>query len=252
VIRGAVTIGFLHPGHWQACFANSLNELMFYDATTSCRVVGNPDHRFGLMGNEATATQIPAGRNKIARTVLDESESEWLFMVDADMGFAPDTVERLVRRADRMTRPVVGGLAFANKSDGTGPFYARRYRAVPTLYKMYETDDEVGFVPDFDYPRDRVVQVDATGCACLLVHRSALENIRDAHGDHWFDPIRLPKGKDGFTDFGEDMSFCLRLAACGIPLHVDTSVKTTHDKGGVFLDEEVYDLQQAMKALTDG
>lgn len=250
MIAGAVTVGFLHPGQWQSCFGNSLNELMFYDATMYQRIVGNPQHHYGLMGNETTATQIPAGRNKLAATVLDESESEWLFIVDADMGFAPDTVERLISSADKMIRPVVGGLAFANKSDGSGPFYARRYRAVPTLYQMYETDDEVGFVPMFDYPRDRVVKVDATGCACLLVHRSALRKIRDAHGDVWFDPIRLPKGKDGFTQFGEDMSFSLRLAACGIPLYVDPRVKTTHDKGGVFLDEETYDLQQAFRAMT--
>ena len=29
---------------------------------------------------------------------------------------------------------------------------------------------------------------------------------------------------------GEDLSFCLRAGACGIPIHVDTSVKATHLK----------------------
>jgi hypothetical protein len=53
----------------------------------------------------------------------------------------------------------------------------------------------------------------------------------------WFDTIRHPKG----AHFSEDLAFCIRLAACGIPLHVHTGIRTTHDKGGVFLDEAHYD-----------
>jgi hypothetical protein len=29
---------------------------------------------------------------------------------------------------------------------------------------------------------------------------------------------------------GEDLSFCARLGACGIPVHVDTGVTTSHLK----------------------
>jgi hypothetical protein len=82
----------------------------------------------------------------------------------------------------------------------------------------------------------------------VLIHRGVLAAVRDEYGDHWFDLIELPKGRTGTTTFGEDMSFCLRLAALGIPMHVHTGVKTTHDKGGAFLDEEFYDLQQAALA----
>jgi GT2 family glycosyltransferase len=240
MIRGAVTVGFLHPGHWQSCFATSLIDLMFWDAGHEQRMFS---HRHGHMGKETGASHIAAGRNRIAAAVLDESEAEWLWFVDADMGFAPDTVDRLVTSADPSTRPVMGGLAFAQKSDGAGDHHARRYRCTPTLYQMWETESEVGFVPMTDYPRGQVVEVAATGAACLLIHRGALEKVRADHGDRWFAPIELPKGP---TLFGEDMSFCLRLAACGIPIHVDTAVKTTHDKGAVFFDEETFDLQQAM------
>lgn len=240
MIEGTVTVGFLHPGHWQSCFAVSLMDLMFHDVANHQRMFR---HAHGHMGKETGASHIAAGRNRIAAAVLDESEAEWLWFIDADMGFDPDTVDRLVASADPAVRPVVGGLAFAQKSDGVGPHHARRYRCCPTLYQMFETDTEVGFVPMFDYPRGEVVEVAATGAACLLIHRSALETVRADHGDRWFTPIEVPKGP---TVFGEDMSFCLRLAACGIPLHVDTSVKTTHDKGGVFFDEETFDLQQSL------
>ena len=165
-----------------------------------------------------------------------------------DEGHPRDTVERLLAVADPVDRPIVGGLAFAQKSDGAGPMYARRYRMCPTIYKMHETDNEVGFVPVFDYPRDQVVEVDGTGAACILIHRSVLEKITRESPYRPFDQVTLAKGPKGRTEFGEDLSFCIRAKAAGFPIHVDTSVKTTHDKGAVFLDEETYDLQQAMMA----
>jgi hypothetical protein len=245
-VRGLVTVGFLHPGYWAACFGNSLTDLLFFDAAHRQRIVS---HKFGQMGKECGAAHIHAGRNQFASALLDESEADWLFMIDSDMGFAPDTVERLIDSAHAKDRPVVGGLAFGQKHDGKGPFHGMRNRMVPTLYQMYENTEKVGFVPMFDYPRGELVPVDATGAACLLIHRLALAEVRDHHGPRWFTPLEVPKGEGGRTEFGEDISFCIRLAACGIPIFVDTSVKTTHDKGGVYLDEETYDLQRAMQEL---
>lgn len=239
---GTVSVGYLHPGHWSACFGNSLHDLLFCDLFGAQRIVSHPH---GKMGKECGAAGIVAGRNHLARIVLDESEAEWLFMVDSDMGFAADTVDRLVEAADPAERPIMGGLCFAQKSAGRGELYAQRYRCTPTVYRLAETEDDAGFLPIFDYPRDAVVSCDATGAACVLIHRSALERIRERYGDTWFDPIKKPKSpRPG--DYGEDMSFCLRALACDLPIHVHTGVKTTHDKGGVFFDEETYDLQQAM------
>jgi hypothetical protein len=76
----------------------------------------------------------------------------------------------------------------------------------------------------------------------VLIHRNALQAVRDKYGPTWFDPITHPTGP---TTFSEDLSFCVRVAGCDMPLYVDTSVKTTHDKGGVFLDEAFFDHQEA-------
>lgn len=245
VKRGTAVVAYLHPGELAACFVNSLIDLLFYDAANGQRVVS---HAFGHMGKEAGAGHLASARNKVTEAFMARSEAEWLWWVDSDMGFGPDTIDRLVASADPSTRPVVGALCFAQKSDGEGPFYARRYRACPTIYRMYENDTEVGYVPQFDYPRDQLVETDATGAACLLVHRSAVEKVHAEHGPRWFSQIELPtKAGDGVTSFGEDMSFSLRLVHAGVPLFVDTSVKTTHDKGGVFFDEDTYDLQQSFR-----
>ena len=72
----------------------------------------------------------------------------------------------------------------------------------------------------------------ATGAACLLVHRDALEAVWRRAGPVWFDPI---------APLSEDLSFCVRLADAGIATHVHTGVKTVHHKGGGYLDEQAYD-----------
>lgn len=245
MIRGAVTVGFLHPGHYAACFAESLQDLLFHDLAGQQRIVS---HKHGKMGKECGSGGIIAGRNTIAKAFLDESEAEWLFMIDSDMGFADDTVERLITSAHRDKRPVVGGLCFAMKTDGRASFYGIRYRATPTVYEFFEDDERVGFVPMFNYPRNEMVPAAATGAACVLVHRNAIEAVRRKYGDVWFDAITHPKGP---TTFSEDLSFCVRLAGCDIPMFVHTGIKTTHDKGFVYLDEEFYDCQQA-REVTSG
>jgi len=240
VKRGSVAVGFLDPGHWSHCFGQSLIDMYLTDSLRSKRMV---PHGKQLRDN-AQAGGIVAGRNAIAAKFLDDTECEWLFMVDSDMGFAPDTVDALIKSADPKTRPVVGGLCFSLRRDTPGEFYGQKYVVVPTCYEYVDTDDEVGFRSIVDYPRDTLFQVGGTGAACLLIHRSALETVRARVGDAWFDHITHPSG----TVFSEDLSFCVRLAACDIPLFVNTGVRTTHDKHGVFLDEDEYDRCRALHA----
>jgi hypothetical protein len=237
VIPGSVTIGFVHPGHRRECFAASLQDLILYDMAGAQRTA----HPFGQLAKECGSGGIVDGRNRICRAVVDESESEWLLMVDSDAGFEHDTLERLIAAADPETRPVVGALSFGATSDGKAPMFGQRYRAYPTLMIYYDLSDKVGFAPMSAYPVDQLVEVSGTGCHCILIHRSALEKIRGrfagqfAAGQEWYTPITHPKGP---TTFSEDLSFCVRAAAADIPIHVHTGIKTTHDKGFAFLDEE--------------
>jgi GT2 family glycosyltransferase len=237
---GTVAVGFLDPGHWSHCFGQSLIDLYLCDAFGSKRMVPAGKQ----LRDNAQAGGIVAGRNSIAAKFLDATDCEWLFMVDSDMGFAPDTVDRLIESADPVERPVVGGLCFSLRRDTPGEFYGQKYVVVPTCFEYVDTETEVGFRSLINYPRDTVFPVAGTGAACLVIHRSALDAVRAQAGDHWFDHVTHPGG----TVFSEDLSFCIRLAAAGITVHVDTGVRTTHDKGGVFLDEDEYDRCRALHA----
>lgn len=236
-----VSVCFLHPGSMSSMFADSREGVLVYDIAHHRRIIS---HDTGYIGKECGSGGIVAGRNALAETFLN-GPSTWMFMVDSDMGFAPDTVERLIAAADPVERPVVGGLAFAHKANGRKDHNAIRYVAIPTVYDWVETDDQVGFLSRIDYERDALVSCAATGGAIVLIHRRALEAIRAKYGPHWFDPVVHPSG----TTFSEDLSFCIRLAGCDIPLFVHTGVKTAHDKGGIFLDEEEFDKQMMLRNL---
>ena len=242
--EGTALVAYLDPGQWSACFGLSLRDLFLHDLTGPQRIV-RPGG--GEMRKIVGAMGVAAGRNDIARSFLDDHDAEWLWFIDSDMGFAPDTVDRLIKSADPELRPVMGGLCFAMKRAGRGDFHAERMRISPTVYEYLQLEDEVGFRPILDYQRDQVVQVAGTGAACLLIHRRALQAVRERYGDAWFDQITHPTGDRGGKPrtFSEDLSFCIRLAAVDIPVHVDTAVKTTHEKGALFLDEYTFDLQQA-------
>lgn len=190
---------------------------------------------------------VAAARSQIVSQFL-ATEAEWLFMVDTDMGFEDDTIQRLVASAEANDCPVVGGLCFAQKRDprvGETSLHAQRFTIIPTMYRYVDTGKERGFLPILDYAPGAFQFVDATGAACLLMHRDALVKV----GPEPFRPMVVrganPDGTD--REFSEDLSFCARLANAGVAMGVDTSIQTTHHKGGIFLDEGTFRVQRAVQ-----
>jgi GT2 family glycosyltransferase len=99
---------------------------------------------------------------------------------------------------------------------------------------MYDlTEPEPGrlaFARRSEWPENECVPVSATGAACLLMHRDALEKVQAGSGDvaaPWF--RELPIGAP-LSLMGEDLTFCLRCAAASIPVHVATGVRVGHMK----------------------
>lgn len=198
----------------------------------------------GFIERRARSQHVHRARNEIVQGFL-ATDCDYLFFVDADMGIPKTAIERLLAVAHVDERPIVAGLCFAQRD--TGFFeddYSTTFDIIPTVQLWNVEDDEVvSFSIVADYPRDAVCQIDATGGACVMIHRGVFEKMRAEWGDHWFTPIENPRTGG---PFGEDTSFFLRCRRLSIPVHMDTSVKTSHDKGGVFLTEELWDLQQAL------
>lgn len=242
-IPGSVIPSVVDGQEWAACFGLSWTDLMLRDQATSGRII----REGGQYVRKVSGTMgVAAARSEIAAYFLDHTDGEWLFMVDSDMGFAPDTVDRLVESAEANSVPVLGALCFAQKQDpdlAPAPFHGVRHRIQPTLYAYLErANGERGFQSLTKYKRDAFQQVAGTGAACILIHREALAAVGPAP----FMPITDPLGGGNGTarTYSEDLSFCVRVQAAGLTMGVDTSIKTTHYKGGIFLDETAYAMQQ--------
>jgi GT2 family glycosyltransferase len=203
-------IGYVHPGTVRAEFCASLLAVCMEGETRVRTVVALE-----------SGPNISTGRNLIVREFLDGNLAPWLFMCDTDMSFTADTVDRLIAAADPAERPVVGGLCFS-LSQG------QKY---PTMYELVEgAPGGLAFRRYREWPEDACMRLSATGAACLLMHRDALLAVEKCANDPaapWFreSAIGAP-----MSLMGEDLTFCLRCAAAGIPVHVHTGVRAGHMK----------------------
>jgi hypothetical protein len=223
VTSDAVTLAYVHPEEVAHSWHASLIELIGWDFSHEGRIM-----RGGRLAVKYGSGGLVAARNEAAGRFLAEcTDSDWLFWIDTDMGFAPDAVDRLLEVADPRRRPIVGGLCFAQKE--TKPDGLGGYRCEPrvTIFDFIQSPEQTGFMARTRYPINTVVQCAGTGSACILIHRSVLQRIFDEFGPIWYD--RIPNPSTGKL-FGEDLSFCMRTQALNIPLFVHTGVKTNHLK----------------------
>ncbi len=145
--------------------------------------------RGGYLFQQVSSVGVVEGRNGAVEAFLD-SPAEWLFFVDADMGFEPETLERLLAVADPQERPIVGGLCFGfgSLSSQTEHGNAVTKHPFPTIFDLKDTpEDGPMFTPRWGYVPNEVQQCAATGAALLLIHRTVFEAMSDKFGPgQWF------------------------------------------------------------------
>jgi hypothetical protein len=229
----AVVVAYVHEKNVAASFHHCMIELIGWDLAHEARIL-----RGGYLGWTCGTDGLTDSRNKVVAAFLRDNRADWLFWIDTDMGFAPDTVDRLFAAADPVERPVVGGLCFTQReeeSDGMGGW---RCRATPTVFDWTVLEDagQMGFSVRWNYPPDQLVRCAGTGSACILIHRSVFEKIQAEYGT-WYDRVQN-------TTMGrlmsEDLSLCLRAGALNIPVHVHTGVKTSHQKTLWLAEDDYY------------
>lgn len=235
--NGSVQVAYLHGGKVSTSFHESMMRLVAYDSANRQRIVSTEGPFTILTGT----IDVPDNRNFATRRFLDETDYDWLFFVDTDMGFLPDSVDRLVEAADPQERPIVGGLCFSARAVAYDGYGGARIGIRPTLFMPAVKEEDgkriFGFQNCPRYPEDTLFQVAGTGAAFLLMHRSALEKIRAEHGDHWWTMTAYQNGQM----LSEDLSFCARAGQQSIPVFVHTGVKTTHHKQ-MWVSEMDYDI----------
>jgi hypothetical protein len=183
-------------------------------------------HNLVQVGNIGLTTR---SRNIVVKTFLETTEAAWLLMIDSDERLSLEAFKKLVDAAHDKERPIVSGLVFAAFFDNEDAL-----RPVPTIYKM---DAEKGLEAIDAYPLDEVIEVDAVGTGCLLIHRSVLLEMQKQttpnQGKDW---AWFVEGAINGTYFGEDLLFSKRLQSIGYKIHAHTGAILPHHKQ-FWLDE---------------
>ena len=165
---------------------------------------------------------LDKARNDMTERFL-ATTADWMLMVDSDMVFRPDLLERLLEVADPEERPIVGPLCYGMNHNGPWP----------VIYSLKDHH----FYPIPNPPADDLLRVDAMGAGCLLIHRSALEKMASKSDwpGRWWDHLYLDD-----QPVGEDLAFCLRARAVGLPLFVHTGLRIGHLKEKIKVDREAF------------
>jgi hypothetical protein len=197
-----VVVGWVDGGNTRGEWAEAVSKLVAYETWRNNLVSVVRVH---------SGPQMEEGRNLLVERFL-ETDAEWLFMVDTDMVFDHDAVERLLATAAAQDVLMVGGLCFGINTE---------FGQFPTMYRTIDGMPHVLFGE-----LDGVVPVDATGAAFTLTHRSLFEDHRREGPHPWFHRKEIAA-----TDvhpggiLGEDLSWCWHLRSEGVAIMVDTSVE---------------------------
>lgn len=169
------------------------------------------------------AVDVGIARNEIVRKL----EKDWLFFMDSDQTFHPDTLNRLLS----WDLPVVSGVYFKSPGEPIPHVYRYAWQGDAHLYismaneirdflKRYQEELKKA-PPATILPAHRadLIECDGVGGGCLLIHRRVLEAIKEP----WFE---CAKG----TVAGEDFDFCRKVQTAGFKIFADPGVLCGHEQ----------------------
>jgi len=164
-------------------------------------------------------------RNDLVKQALKNNCSH-LLMLDTDQVYPKDTVSKLIEHAE-------------NGIDVVGAPVHRSWPPFdPILYR-----GKIGqyiHVPDNECYSGDLVEVDATGCGCIMYATKIFEEMEPP----WFtNPIDDKKG----SQVGEDIGMSWRLRCAGHKIFIDTSISDIEHMVTYGVKRETYELYKKMK-----
>jgi len=154
----------------------------------------------GFMLQIVVGSTIAVARNNIINLAL-ENKSDYLLFLDSDMVPTPDMIQRLLSHK----KEVVGALAFS-----------RSYPHDPITMRLWNDKEYYRSIPNGE-----LMDVDATGGACLLIDMKVFKKIEYP----WFD-FSVYQGEK--TAYSEDVIFCRKLKNAGFKIFIDTGLSVGH------------------------
>jgi len=155
--------------------------------------------------------QLPFSRNRIVENAL-KNGSTFLFYVDADMTFPPDSLARLYNRHV----DICHALSFRRIS----PHY-------PCIFKWIE---ETKCYETIDYTKgdNDLISVDAAGSACTLINMEV------------FKKMKKPYYYYHANTFSSDLTWSMNAKKLGYEIFVDRTLKIGHLGAEIEVTEDYY------------
>jgi len=204
-----IDIGWIDPeyvsGHFAHSIASQVRDMEYFGCAGQV-------HRY-------TASQPIMARNQLFQDFLDNSDSPWLWQVDADMVFDKGHVMKLWTVASEHEVKMVTGLAMIFKDQRL---------PIPSIF----WDGPDGSLRQvYNRIPKEPARIAASGLATVLIHRDVIEAMQPARHPmyRWFDFIpNEDLGVTGDEMTGIDVQFFLRARKLGYPLMVEPDAKTFH------------------------
>ena len=162
------------------------------------------------------------------------TDKEWLLWIDSDIVLTNEALRVVWDSADAVERPVVSGTYFISKEMEKAVM-----QPFPALFMASDDKYVMSYVHPLP-PEPQLLKVDYAGFGFLLMHRSAVDKMREKFGDIAFFMETMDSiNKDTFI--GEDIQFFMKMKEAGIPLYAHTGAPVQHMKRFSF-DRHFYNL----------
>lgn len=213
-----VAVAYCHYGSVAADFSSALMGLFNYD-------VHHGRHWDCMI--QAKGAYIAMERNDLVTAFLRDRSAHWMLQLDNDVIFPEDTIERMLDLADPDVAPIVAALYLGPLQPYPGNREAIEY--LP-LWTHANEEGERYPVMSVDFSQD-LMPIQTCGMGCTLIHRSVFERMEEAYGDdpwHWYAHDVIEGNR-----CGEDISFCCRARALGVPIWGAPNIRCGHIKSHV-------------------
>lgn len=162
-------------------------------------------------------------RNGLAKQAVLENFDRVLWL-DSDMEFAPDLMKRLSADLDE-GREMVSALYFTRKA----PVKPNIFNSCGYYHDEEKNEVTPAAINYWEYPKDTIFPIAACGFGGVMMTTDLIRKVGEKFGLP-FSPI---------LGFGEDLSFCSRVADLGIEMFCDSRIKMGHVGLGT-ITEEIY------------
>lgn len=163
---------------------------------------------------------IYTSRNSLA-TMAIQMEADYVFWLDSDMVFPPDTLIRMLDTLKKNDLDILTGLYFRRVPPYT-----------PVLFDQLEMRTKtVCAWSEFKTLPEELFEVGGCGFGCVLMDTGVFLSVQAKHGNMF-----APMGNNG-----EDLAFCMRARDCGYKIYCDPSIVCGH-VGYSVVDDQFYRL----------